>query len=94
MNFQTLKQNYINSLLETKTVLIKSINEEPFTLRSGRKSYMFFDHSRLAASPRGYKVFIDTIQYLLTETYKKILLSSVMLIPKLVLRWSDQLHTI
>ncbi len=69
MNFQTLKQNYVNGLLETKAVLIKSINEEPFTLRSGQKSYTFFDHSMLARSPHAYKAFIDAIQYLLHKTY-------------------------
>lgn len=71
MIFQTLKQNYIKGLLETHAILIRSITEEPFTLRSGKKSYMFFDHSKLAASPKGYKAFIDTLQYLLDETYKK-----------------------
>jgi len=70
MNFQTLKQNYIQGLLDTKAILIKSIDEEPFTLRSGRKSYMFFDHSKLAISPDEYKAFIDGIQYLLKQTYE------------------------
>jgi len=70
MTFQTLKQNYVKGLLETKAILVKSIKEEPFTLRSGKKSYMFLDHSKLATSPKGYKTFIDTIQYLLDETYK------------------------
>src|SRR6266404_2654154 len=69
MDFQSLKQNYINGLLATKAILIKSIDEEPFTLRSGRKSYMFFDHSKLAVSPKGYKAFIDATQFLLKETY-------------------------
>ena len=69
MNFQTLKQNYIKGLLDTKTILIKSINEKPFTLRSGRESYMFFDHSKLATNPSAYKAFIDAIQFLLQETY-------------------------
>ncbi len=71
MTFQTLKQKYIQGLLETKAILVRSTNEEPFTLRSGRKSYMFFDHSKLASSPKAYKAFIDTIQYQLNETYKK-----------------------
>lgn len=70
MTYQTLKQNYVKGLLETKAILVKSIDEEPFTLRSGQKSYMFFDHSKLAGSPKGYKAFIDAIQYLLAETYK------------------------
>lgn len=70
MTFKTLKQQYINGLLETKAILVKSIDEEPFTLRSGRKSYMFFDHSKLAVSPIGYKAFIDAIQYLLQKTYE------------------------
>jgi len=69
MKFQKLKQNYIQGLLDTKAILIKSIDEEPFTLRSGQKSYMFFDHSKLAISPKGYKAFIDAIQYQLKETY-------------------------
>jgi orotate phosphoribosyltransferase len=66
---QSLKQNYIQGLLDTKAVLIKSIDEEPFTLRSGRESYMFFDHSKLAILPMAYKAFIDGVQYLLKQTY-------------------------
>jgi orotate phosphoribosyltransferase len=71
MKFQKLKQNYIQGLLDTKAILIKSIDEEPFTLRSSQKSYMFFDHSKLAVSPVAYKAFIDAIQYQLKETYEE-----------------------
>lgn len=71
MNFKTLKQNYIKGLLDTKALLVKSINEEPFTMRNGKKSCMFMDHSRMATSIRAYKAFIDAIQFLLKETYKK-----------------------
>jgi len=70
MNFKTLKQNYINGLIETKAILIKPINEEVFTLRSGRRSPVYFDHSRLGTDSKAYKSFIDAIQYLLKEVYK------------------------
>src|SRR6185437_5543499 len=69
MNFQALKQNYIKGLLDTKAILVRSINEEPFTLRSGRKSYAYFDHSKLALQPQAYRAFIDAVQYVLQETY-------------------------
>jgi orotate phosphoribosyltransferase len=71
MTFNKLKKEYIQCLLASKTILIKSVDEVPFTLRSGRKSYMFFDHSKLAISPKSYKIFIDAIQYLLDQTYDK-----------------------
>lgn len=70
MSFKTLKDNYVKGLLETKAILIKQIDEEPFTLRSGKQSFMFFDHSKLAVSPFAFKAFIDAIQYELKETYK------------------------
>lgn len=69
MTMDKLKQNYVEGLLETNAFLVKSINEEPFTLRSGRKSYLFLDHSKVASSPKAYKAFIDIIMHLLTETY-------------------------
>ncbi|MEK7571332.1 MAG: hypothetical protein AAB553_03580 [Patescibacteria group bacterium] len=69
-DFQTLKQNYIKGLLQTHAFIVKSIEDEPFTLRSGKKSSMFLDHSRVASSPQAYKAFIDVIIALLNETYK------------------------
>jgi orotate phosphoribosyltransferase len=71
MNFKTLKQNYIQGLLDTKALLVKSINEEPFTMRNGKKSCMYMNHSKLATSPHAYKAFIDAIQFLLKETYRE-----------------------
>lgn len=70
MNVQLLKQNYVEGLLETNAFIIKSINEEPFTLRSGKQSYLFLDHSRVASSPRAYRAFIDIIIHLVKETYE------------------------
>lgn len=70
MDFSTLKQNYVKGLLETEAFIVKGINETPFTLRSGKQSYMFLDHSKVASSPQAYKAFIDAIRYLLQETYK------------------------
>lgn len=69
VNFQTLKNNYIKGLLETDAFIIKGIDEEPFTLRSGRKSYMFLDHSKLGRSPNAYRAFIDVINTLLMDIY-------------------------
>ncbi len=69
MNFQTLKQHYVDGLLETKAFLVKSIDEEPFTLRSGKQSYLFLDHSRVASSPTAYKAFIDIMIYLVQQAY-------------------------
>ncbi|HSX08563.1 MAG TPA: hypothetical protein VLF93_00220 [Candidatus Saccharimonadales bacterium] len=71
MKFQTLKQNYIKGLLDTNALLVKSINEEPFTMRNGKKSCMFMDHSKLATSAKAYRAFIDAIEFLLKETYEK-----------------------
>ena len=64
-----IKQAYIKGLVDTDAFLIRSISEEPFTLRSGKKSYMFLDHSRVAGSPMAYKAFIDGIVYLLKKAY-------------------------
>src|SRR6266550_490203 len=69
MNFDELKQNYVKGLLATNAFIVKSIDEEPFTLRSGKKSYMFTDHSRIAASPEAYKAWVDAMQALLLKTY-------------------------
>jgi orotate phosphoribosyltransferase len=69
MTFQTLKENYIDSLIKTQAFIVKSIDEEPFMLRSGKQSYMFLDHSKVASSAIAYKAFIEVIQYLLHETY-------------------------
>lgn len=71
MTFQSLKQDYIDGLLETNAFIVKSISEEPFTKRNGQKSYMFLDHSKAALSPRAYKAFIDAIQHLLEQKYKE-----------------------
>lgn len=71
MKFQELKKDYINGLLETSAFIIKSINEEPFTLRSGKKSYIYIDHSRVATSPAAYRSFIDVLNFLLIKNYKK-----------------------
>lgn len=79
MSFESLKQNYVAGLLATQAFLVKSINETPFTLRSGRQSYMFLDHSRVASSPKAYKAFIDVISHLLRNVYddKKFVLCNV-----------------
>lgn len=69
MNFQNLKQEYINGLLETNAFIIKSIDEDPFTLRNGKTSRMFLDHSRVASSPKAYRAFIDVIVAKVQETY-------------------------
>lgn len=71
MNFQTLKQNYVEGLIATNAFIVKSINEEPFTLRSGKKSYIFTDHSRVASSPQAFKAFIEVMQHLVIRTYSK-----------------------
>lgn len=69
MTFQDIKQKYIDGLIATNAFIVKSINEEPFTKRSGQKSYIFLDHSKVASSPKGYRAFIDGIQYLLEQSY-------------------------
>lgn len=69
MTFDALKKNYIEGLLATDAFIVKSVHEEPFTLRSGRKSYMFLDHSRVATSPKAFRAFIDIIAELIHETY-------------------------
>jgi orotate phosphoribosyltransferase len=69
MNFDARKQAYVQGLLETNAFIVKSIKEEPFTLRSGRQSYMFTDHSKIATSPTAYKAWVDAMQALLQETY-------------------------
>src|SRR5579872_5308201 len=60
---------YIQELIHTGAILIRSIDEEPFTLRSGRKSYIFVNHSKIASSPKGYKAYIDSVKNLLEEKY-------------------------
>ena len=69
MFFQDLKKHYVEGLLETNAFLVKSINETPFTLRSGRNSYIFLDHSKVASSPKAYKAFVDVINALLLKVY-------------------------
>jgi len=69
MTFEKLKQNYIDQLLAAKALLVRSVDEEPFTLRSGRKSCMFFDHSLLSIRPEGFRAFIDVISALVTDTF-------------------------
>lgn len=79
MNYQSLKQKYVEGLLETNAFLVKSIHENPFTLRSGKHSYLFLDHSRIASSAKAYGAFIDVIKYLIQYIYgnKKIVLCNV-----------------
>lgn len=69
MTFEELKQNYVDGLLETNAFLVKSIEETPFTLHSGKQSYMFLDHSKMASSAKAYKTFIDVIQFLMQQVY-------------------------
>lgn len=69
MTFQQKKDNYIKGLLATNAFLIKGIDEEPFTLRSGKQSYMFLDHSKVANEPKAYRAFIDVICTMLDEIY-------------------------
>lgn len=70
MNLKTLKQNYVQGLLETNAFLVKSIDEKPFTLRSGKQSFMFLDHSLVASSPKAYAAFIDIIIFYLHQIYE------------------------
>jgi orotate phosphoribosyltransferase len=65
------KNKYIEALMHTGAILIRSIEEEPFTLRSGKKSYVFINHSILASSSTGYKSFIDAIKELILSVYKE-----------------------
>ena len=67
---QILKDNYIKGLFDTKAFIVKSIDEEPFTLRRGSTSYLFLDHNRVASSPIAYKAFIDVIEHNIQEVYK------------------------
>ena len=69
MNFEQLKQQYVDALLHTKAFLIKSLEEEPFTLRSGKKSYMFLDHSRLAADPEAFRSFVNVMAAQIGDTF-------------------------
>lgn len=69
MNFQKLKQAYIDGLLETNAFLVKSLDEDPFTLRRGKTSRMFLDHSRVASSSKAYRAFIDVILAKVQEIY-------------------------
>lgn len=69
MTFQQRKEQYIAGLLATNAFIVRSINEEPFTLRSGKQSYMFLDHSKVATDPKAYRAFIDIIGELVYETY-------------------------
>ena len=69
MTFRSIKEEYIKGLLETNAFLIKSIHDTPFTLRSGRKSYLFLDHSRVATSPKAYTAFINAVKYKILEVY-------------------------
>lgn len=71
MTFQQKKDKYIQGLLDTNAFIVRSINEEPFTLRSGKQSYMFLDHSKLASSPKAYRAFIDIMGDLLYEIYNE-----------------------
>src|SRR5260370_16297643 len=67
----SIKDKYIQALMDTGAILIRSIKEEPFTLRSGKKSYIFINHSILASSSNGYKSFIDAIKELILSVYKE-----------------------
>ena len=69
MGFEKKKQDYLKALVDTKAFLVRAIDEEPFTLRSGKQSCMFLDHSRLAAYPDAYRAYIDVIAALITDTF-------------------------
>jgi orotate phosphoribosyltransferase len=68
-SFEQIKSEYIAGLMQTNAFIVRSIEEEPFTLRSGKKSCMFLDHSRVASSPKAYKAFIYGISFLLHKVY-------------------------
>ena len=70
MDLKSIKERYVKGLIDTKAFLVKDIDDEPFTLRSGKKSCMFLDHSKVASSPEAYKAFINGISYLLREVYE------------------------
>jgi len=69
--FEKLKEKYVDELLQTHAFLVKSVDETPFTLRSGKKSYIFLDHARVTTSPSAYKAFVDIIAYLTQMIYQK-----------------------
>ncbi|HVZ58719.1 MAG TPA: hypothetical protein VG935_03150 [Patescibacteria group bacterium] len=64
-----LVDDYIDALMETKAVQFRSVDEEPFTLRSGKKSYVYVNHARLAVLARGFELLIDSLADLLTSHY-------------------------
>lgn len=63
------KDRYIKALVDSKALLVKSIEEEPFTLRSGKKSRIFLNQSLLALKPAFYIAYIDAMKDLLVEHY-------------------------
>lgn len=63
------RNNYAQGLRRTGAIEVKTVTEEPFTLRSGRRSYVYINHARLAQDPEGYRAFIDSVGDLLHEAY-------------------------
>lgn len=67
----TVVQRYTKALMDTKAVQFRSLDDEPFTLRNGKKSYVYVNHAKLAVSAQGYKLLIDAIAELLGKMYGK-----------------------
>lgn len=65
------KDRYVDALIKSNALLVKSIGEDQFVLRSGKKSCMFLNQSLLALKPEFYRAYIDTMQELLVEHYGK-----------------------
>ena len=67
---KNVKDLYVQALIESGAFLVRAINEEPFTLRSGKKSYLFLNHSLVAIKPHHYKAYIDAVGALLEKRYE------------------------
>lgn len=56
-----MEETLINMLLNERIVKVKKVDEEPFTLKSGRKSRLFFDIKKASLNPVILRNIVTTI---------------------------------
>lgn len=64
-------KDYTRALIYSQCIQIRGINETPFTLRNGSKSYIYVDHSKIASSTKTYQLIIEALRNLLMQTFKQ-----------------------
>ncbi len=71
MKSQSLKQKYIDALIQSGGIKIANDENNLFSQRNGGKSWIYFDHGDLVCNPEGNIAFVDALRDIIDPTFPK-----------------------